>query len=186
MLRRALQHFKTGKTCSHDQLVVEMLFELDDDLLDMLARAFECRCLNISPGRGDSAWNVHFVTMLRKKGFAHRVKDFRPIAVIHVLYKLYSRSLLLMTEGRLGRLQAPQFAFRPHHQAHEVVFMMRSLIEKSLEWDSPLFVLDGDLRKAYDYTRHPSVVNSLAEKGVPPIVIAAWVREIRFFCFVFV
>ena len=122
-----------------------MLIELDDDLMDLFARAFERWCLNALPCRSDAACDVHVVTMLREKGFAYRVKDFRPIAVMHLLYILSSRVLLVMTEGRLARLRAPQFAFRHHHQAHELVCMMRSLVEKSIDWDDLLFVLDDDL-----------------------------------------
>ena len=107
------------------------------------------------------------------------MKDFRPIAVLPVLYKLYSRVLLLLQRGRINDLKAPQFAFRSHCQAHEVVFMMRNLVEKSLEWNEQLFVLDGGLHKAYDNTRHLNVAMALEKKGVPSILTAAWLREFR-------
>ena len=69
-----------------------------------------------------------------------------------------------MTNGCMSKLTAPQFAFRTQHQGHEVVYILRSLIEKAIEWGSPLFVLDGDLRKAYDYTQHKSVIKGLSAK----------------------
>ena len=28
------------------------------------------------------------------------------------------------------------------------------LVEKALEWDMSLFLMDGDVRKAYDFTKH--------------------------------
>ena len=121
----------------------------------------------------------HLVTLLQKKGFANRVKQFRPITVLPVLYKVYSRVLLLLTDGRLERLHAPQFAFRPGHQTHEVIFILRNLIEKALEWTVPVFILDGDLHKAYDHTRHLCLIEGLRQKNVPRVLIAAWVRELR-------
>ena len=36
------------------------------------------------------------------------------------------------------------------NEAHEVVYILRSLIEKAIEWNIHIFVLDGDLHKAYD------------------------------------
>ena len=117
------------------------------------------------------------MTLLKKKGFANRVKDFRPIAALPVLYKLYSRVLLALTESFLERLDAPQFAFRKGYQAHEVVFILRDLVEKAIEWDIPVFILDADLAKAYDFTKHSLVMAALTEKGVPAIIVAAWVRE---------
>ncbi len=69
---------------------------------------------------------------------ARLVKDFRPIAVLPVIYKLYSRVMYMLAENTCDRLYAPQFAFRKFHQAHEVVFIMRQLIEKAVEWKTPI------------------------------------------------
>ena len=159
--------------------MAEMLQALDDDLLTLLAEIFRNRLLNKSTWAADEAWDLHFVKMLRKKGFANRVKDFRPIAVLPVLFKLYSRVLLQLCPETLTQLVAPQFAFGRQYQAHEVVFILRNLIEKSLEWDTPLFVLDGDLLKAYDFTEHGPMIDALLAKKVPRILVAAWVREVR-------
>ena len=179
IIKRAILHSKKGKTCSEDSLVMEMLLELDDDILDLLASSSKQRILNSNTFSSDPCWDEHLVTMLRKKGFQHRVNDFRPIAVLPVLYKVYSRVLLLLQGGRINELQAPQFAFRAHYQAHEVVFIIRNLVEKSLEWSDQLFILDGDLRKAYDYTRHAKLAAALEQKGAPSILTAAWLREFR-------
>ena len=58
------------------------------------------------------------------------VKDFRPIAVLPVLFKLYSRVLYMLGENVCRGIAEPQFAFRKWHQAHEVVFILRQLVEK--------------------------------------------------------
>ncbi len=67
------------------------------------------------------------------------VKDFRPIAVLPVIYKLYSRALDMLAATECRKLCAPHFDFRKFHQAHEVVFAMRQSVEKA-----DLFVMDGD------------------------------------------
>ena len=153
--------------------------------MSCLAQIFLARLLNIDPCASDSAWDLHLVAMLQKKGFANRVKQFRPIASLPVLYKLYSKCLLFMCCDKLDALQAPQFAFRAGYQGHEVVFILRNLVEKALEWSIPLFVLDGDLEKAYDYTVHSAVVAGLEAKSVPSVLSAAWLREVRRFGSVF-
>ncbi len=61
------------------------------------------------------------------------MKDFRPIAVLPVRFRLYSRVMHMLAETTCDRLYAPQFAFRKFHQAHEVVFVLRQLIEKAVE-----------------------------------------------------
>ena len=75
--------------------------------------------------------------MLAKIPNARLVKDFRPIAVLPVIYKLYSRVMYMLAENTCDRLYAPQFAFRKFHQAHEVVFILRQPIEKAVEWQAP-------------------------------------------------
>ena len=162
IVRQAIHQLAKHKACADDNLTSEMLQELDDDVLSLLADLFRNRLLNKEPCASDSCWDLHFVTMLRKKQFKHRVKDFRPISALPVLFKVYSRVLLLLCpDNTVTHLVAPQFAFRKHYQGHEVVYIMRSFIEKSLEWDLPLFILDGDLTKAYDYTRHGTAIKSL-------------------------
>ncbi len=74
---------------------------------------------------------------------------------------------------------APQFAFRKYHQTHEVIFILRQLVEKALEWNVSLFLMDGDVRKAYDFTKHSQIVKGLQAKKVEDIIIAAIIREIR-------
>ena len=82
-------------------------------------------------------------------------------------------------DQRGDNLVAPQFAFRRGHQAHEAVFTLRQLVEKALEWNMGLFLMDGDVRKAYDYTKHSYLVQGLQAKRVENILIAAIIREIR-------
>jgi hypothetical protein len=78
----------------------------------------------------DVLWITHEVSLLAKLPNAKLVKDFRPIAVLPVIYKLYSRVMYMLAENSCDRLYAPQFAFRKFHQAHEVVFILRQLIER--------------------------------------------------------
>ena len=49
-----------------------------------------------------------------------------------------------------------QFAFRPGFQFAEVLFVLRQLIEKSIEFDTNLLIFDGDIYKAYDTVNHHS------------------------------
>jgi hypothetical protein len=53
------------------------------------------------------------------------------------------------------------------------------LIETTLEWAMSIFVVDGDVTKAYDYTQHSCLIEGLKVKKVEDILIAAIIREIR-------
>ena len=179
LVRMAALSFKKGKCCAEDCVVFEMLHALDQEFFDLLAYVFRFRLLNHYSEHSDAIWEKNVITLLEKRVGASFIKDFRPITVLPVLYRLYSKVLELMCGERLQRTTAPQFAFKPRHRVEEVMFIWRSLIEKSIEWNIHLFGLDGDVYKAYDSTSHALVISSLRSKGVHDVLIAAWLREIR-------
>ena len=130
-----------------------MLFELEDDVLETIAAAFRVRLLNNETEDSEQVWSQQLVILIQKKTRPVYLTDYRPIAIMAVLQKLYSRVLLLMSCGTLLHHKAPQFAFKPRHQGHEPVFILRSFVEKAIEWDIHIFVLDGDIKKPM--TIHP-------------------------------
>ncbi len=62
-------------------------------------------------------------------------------------------------------MEAPQFAVRKFYQAHEVVFILRQLIEKAVEWRAPhVYVMDGDIKKAYDFVSRKAFAEAAGGK----------------------
>ena len=95
-------------------------------------------------------------------------KDVRPSAVRLVVYRLYSRVMYMLTETACNRLVSAQLAFRKCHQAHEVVFILRQLVEKAVEWRAPhVYIMDGDINKAYDHTSHCAFALAARAMGHP-------------------
>ena len=139
LIKHMIFDMRLGKSCAEDFIVIEMLRELADDILQCIARAFQLRLLNHCSEDGDDAWDFLSVLLIRKKIAATTIKHFRPISIIPVLNKVYSKMLLFLCNPYLKELSAPQFACRKRHQAHEVIFTLRNLIEKQLEWRVHLF-----------------------------------------------
>ena len=86
----------------------------------------------------------------------------RPIAILPVLSKLCFVVLLYIVKDVVKPISEFQFAFKPKHQAAECVFILKMIIEKSIEWDIPFCYLDGDLPNAYDNVLHPLVATRLS------------------------
>ena len=177
-LRSLILSFKAGKTCAEDNLVAEMLKQLDIDILDTLADIFKLRIMNHPSEEEDESWKVVMINLIPKKIKPRTIKDFRPIAILSVLCKLYSKLLDWLTGGELVRTRAIQYAFKPGHQCHEPIFIMRRIIEIALEWQTHVFILDGDITKAYDYTQHTLILEALSQRGIPEILSAAILREV--------
>ena len=53
------------------------------------------------------------------------------------------------------------------------------LIEKANEWDIPLYIMDADLPKAYDNTKHDVTAARLDKRGFPKFYTASIIRETR-------
>ena len=72
---------------------------------------------------------MYEVALLRKTYQAAVVNKFRPIAILSTFMKLFS--MVLADKVRLSSISVSQalFAFVPHFQAHEVVWILRALIK---------------------------------------------------------
>ena len=61
-----------------------------------------------------------------------------------------------------------------------MVFILRQLIEKAVEWQAPqVFIMDGDIKKAYDYASHTAFAEAARSSSMHEVVIHAWLREWR-------
>ena len=80
-----------------------MLLELDEDILEEVVLLFRDRLLN----QDASTWNIwehHMVALVPKPNKdATLIKNLRPIAVLPVIYKWYSRCLGLLCQDELQK-----------------------------------------------------------------------------------
>ena len=91
-----------------------MLTELDEDIWETLAQ--------------DMLWARQLVTMVKKKNGKLTMRGCRPIAMLPTMYRLFSK-VLQQLAGRYG----PHCGHVPGRQAHEVVFILRSMVEQANE-----------------------------------------------------
>ena len=144
-----------GRTCAGDRIVVEMLAELDEMVLDELAELFRLHALNHHSEDSEEVWDEYQVCLTLKKVAPLAPSMLPHIVILSVLAKLYSATLYHLVSEFVEPISQYQFNFLPKHQSAECVFILRMLIEKSIEWQMPLCFLDGDLPKAYDNVLHP-------------------------------
>ena len=112
IVRVVLAKMLDGKPCHTDCVVAEMLKYLDDQAYDEIALHSKCRVLNHVPAEDEHIWSEHFVTMIRERMGVVSIKDFWPIAVLPVMFKVFSSCLQLLAGPAIFKLRVPQFAFR--------------------------------------------------------------------------
>ncbi len=94
--------------------------ELDVDVLEAMLDTFRLRFLNQDEG-GAKIWEHSPVNRIPKIRTATHIRQFRPVAIISVLFTLYARVLGACIQGRLDQDCIEQFAFKKHHECGEVL-----------------------------------------------------------------
>ena len=60
-----------------------------------------------------------------------------------------------------------QYGHVPGRQAHEMVFMLRRMVEQATEWPIPIFVMDCDVAATFDHVWHHCIIEALEAMKVP-------------------
>ena len=53
------------------------------------------------------------------------------------------------------------------------------MVEQANEWRIPIFVMDYDVAAAFDHVSHHVIIDAMKAMKVPPVLVAAWIRECR-------
>ena len=161
----ALRKLRPGKSCGDDGLYAEMLKTKHAGLVELIARVFT----DVLHGTDEapSEWCVSRLVVLYKKGDASLPKNYRPIAIIPVLCKLFSSVILARIGPALDLLQDPeQGGFRPDYSCSDMVTFIRLVAEKAEEWGEEVWAASLDLEKAFDKVSHDSVLSAVQDAGI--------------------
>ncbi|CAE7565538.1 unnamed protein product [Symbiodinium natans] len=164
-LKQAIKNLRHGKAADCDGLVLEMFSFASDNLLTCLLGLYN---KVLSTGYVEQSWKNTVFTMLPKAGDKSLVQNWRPIAVLKITYKIFSKLLL----GRLAPLMEPtlspdQMGFRPCTGVEHALVVLDSMLGKCAEWGCALWCASLDLRKAFDRVNHESLFAALDAAGMP-------------------
>eukprot|EP00973_Karenia_brevis_P064480 8957706-Karenia_brevis.AAC.1 len=142
-----------------------MLLHGSDKLLTVVARLFTeiLQPQAMTP----KSWNQTHVTVLFKKGDARLPANYRPISLLPILYKLFSRIVKARIQTTLDRSQtADQAGIRSGYCCDDHLLTMVLIIERTTEFQVPLWVCAVDFQKAFDTVNHSSLWTALLDQGV--------------------
>ncbi|CAB3997114.1 Hypothetical predicted protein [Paramuricea clavata] len=146
--RAALHGMSRGKTPGSDGFPMEFFVcfwdLLGPDLVRILNLAYQQGQLSISQRRG-------IIIVLYKKHDRLETKNYRPISLLNVDYKIATRAIAGRLLGVIGSIVGyDQTCGIPGHTISENLMLMRDLIEYADRADIPLALLSLDQEKAYD------------------------------------
>ncbi|EYC11015.1 hypothetical protein Y032_0053g2428 [Ancylostoma ceylanicum] len=166
----ALKTMKVGRTPGLDGVTAEMLKWGNTSLVPLITELFnQCLISGAVPEKMADSITI----LLHKKGDSAELKNYRPISLLSVFYKLLTKVITQRVENILDAEQPrEQAGFRRGYSAVDHIHAMNELIERSNEYRIPLFIAFIDYEKAYDTVETNSLWNVLQEQGVHAQLIA--------------
>ena len=159
-----LKHMKTGRGPDTYGITLEMVKLGSPMLHTVLLDMFNDMLLR---GYLDPSWHNTIFQMLPKSGDLKDPSNWRPIAILPVIYKIFSKMVCNRLRGILNEYQPDdQYAFRPNRNINDVFIILESMIGKSIEYDTPLWLVSLDLRKAFDKVEFSPLLDALRAQGI--------------------
>ncbi|KAE9419614.1 hypothetical protein Angca_009749, partial [Angiostrongylus cantonensis] len=164
-IRYATSSVKNRTAPGPDRIRLEHLKNIPPVLVNTLARFFthymsECK---VSTQRKTTK-----TVLLFKKGDLHHLGKYRPICLLSVVYKLFTRVILNRIDRTLDEGQpCEQAGFRKGNSTMDHIHTLTRLIEVSREYKRPLCLTFIDLEKAFDSIEIEAVMEALGIQGVP-------------------
>ncbi|KHJ98627.1 hypothetical protein OESDEN_01381 [Oesophagostomum dentatum] len=111
--------------------------------------------------------------LLHKKGDPFSLKNYRPISILSVLYKLLAKVINQRLERVLDAEQPQEQAgFRRKYSTIDHLHAINELIERCREYRFPIFTAFIDYEKAFDTVEMNALWNALQDQGVHSHLIA--------------
>ena len=176
-LKHAISRLKSKKSGDDLGLVAELLKHSPDDFLNALLLVMR---EVLRSGNVPSSWQKTFFKMLPKTKAAKSVSDFRPIANVRLLYKLFAYLMLGRMEDALEASQPEeQHGFRQGRRIEEHLLTANLCLQKTLAANTPLWIISLDLSKAFDKVDWNALWTALRQHGISEHLI--WILQCVYF-----
>ena len=170
-LASAVKKLKSGKAGGSSGILPEMVKagccreEFLTALLDLVHTVWE-------QWQVPRDWSDAILIPIPKKGDLSRCDNWRGISLLEVVGKVMARILQeRLQQVAEDELPESQCCFRRGRGCSDMTFVIRQLVEKSVEHHSKQFLVFVDLKKAYDSVPRAVLWLALEKLGVPASVV---------------
>ena len=165
-LTQALRSLKSNRCADTAGIRAEMLKKGGKHLLETLLELYNV----ILSGSMElpASWKHSVISVIHKSGDVTQPQNYRPISIIPMLYKLFSKLLYRRLYPILDAAQSrDQAGFRSDYSTIDHMFVFTMLQEKSEEFNLNTWVAAIDFRKAFDSISQHYLWDALEEQNVP-------------------
>ncbi|KAL1446846.1 hypothetical protein WDU94_003496 [Cyamophila willieti] len=162
----AIKSMKSDKAAGNDEVTIDVLKLTGPETAKVLAKIFTA-CLVKS--EIPQEWNHAKIILLFKKGSIFDIKNYRPICLLSVMYKVFTKILTNRLTKILDNAQpVEQAGFRNNFSTIDHILTLREVMSRAREYKMPLTIAFIDFEKAFDSATFSAVFQSLREQGVHP------------------
>jgi len=164
-LDNALSRMKAGKARDERGIAAEMIKLECHELRELILEVFNDI---LQPGgKPPKEWSKSRLIVIFKQGDPATPANYRPIAILPILYKLFSRMLgERLQEAIMQNQSVDQAAYRKSFSTEDHLLCTTLLIEKCNEFNIPVWMALVDFEKAFDTVEHEPLWEALRELGV--------------------
>ncbi|KAK6744007.1 hypothetical protein RB195_010982 [Necator americanus] len=120
-------------------------------------------------------WKTSRTVLIHKKGDREDLRNYRPICLLSVLYKVFTKIILTRISRTLDEVQPQEQAgFRQGFSCLDHIQTVSRVIEVCREYRLPLVLTFVDYEKAFDSVETNAILSALVDQGVD----ASYVRTL--------
>lgn len=170
-VKQICQNLKNRKSPGPGNIPPELLKYGTDKLYRQLTSLFQ-KCLN-----GENIpeeWRTSYITTIHKKGSKDICDNYRGIAVLSSISRVYGKLVKRRIEDEYRDIEAEEQAgFRAGRSTTDHLFTITQIIEKKLARNQEVHLLFVDLKKAYDSIPQIKLWEALEKTNVNVTLIRA-------------
>uniref|UniRef100_A0A7I4Y8T5 Reverse transcriptase domain-containing protein n=1 Tax=Haemonchus contortus TaxID=6289 RepID=A0A7I4Y8T5_HAECO len=165
-VRVAIASMKRGTTPGPDKISADLLRAGGYELHALLAAHMTSY---LQKEKIPDQWRNSRMVILHKKGNRDDLRNYRPISLLSVLYKLFTKIILTRISRTLDEAQpVEQAGFRKGFSCLDHIQAVAMVIEVCREFRMPLVLTFVDYEKAFDSVETNAVLSALVDQGVDP------------------
>lgn len=163
-VEKAIETLKKDKSPGPDNITNEFLIKTKDVIVEVLTRMFNDV---IKTETIPEQWLTSTIILLHKKGEKSDIGNYRPISLMSNIYKVFSKVILNRITKKLDENQPrEQAGFRSGYSTLDHIHVVKQIIEKSKEYNMPLYCCFVDYSKAFDSLEHEKIWQALKNQGI--------------------